>query len=125
MHDYKDEIKCWNCQKVPSECMGMACCHYGMPAFLAQQCDILSTSAEIKSDDAEVAALMMESDIQAPNKERMAWLQNENERLEGMLKIYKEKLADEIARNNLLNKKAKQSDEYFVLLAQCLHDVKV
>ena len=94
-------------------------------ASLVPQCDILSTTAEIKSDDAEVAALMMEVDIQAPNKERMAWLQNENERLEGMLKIYKEKLADEIARNNLLNKKAKQSDEYFVLLAQCLHDVKV
>ena len=39
-------------------------------AFLVPQCDILSTPAELKSDDAEVAALMMEADITAPIKEQ-------------------------------------------------------
>lgn len=39
-------------------------------ASLVPQCDILSTPAEIKSDDAEVAALMMEADITAPVREQ-------------------------------------------------------
>lgn len=65
-----DEIKCWNCSKVPSECMGMACCHYGMSAFLKAQADILSGDEELQADDAAISALMMESDIEAPIKEQ-------------------------------------------------------
>ena len=96
-----------------------------MPKILQPQCDILSTPAEIKSDDAEVAALMMEADITAPIKEQASWVLAENDSLKAQLASVIAQLKEAKEQNSELTRKAKLYDGYFVLLAQCLHDVKV
>lgn len=90
-------------------------------ASLASQCDILSTPA----DDKAVAALMIEADIEAPNKEQASWVLAENDSLKEKLASAMAQLKEAKEQNSELTRKAKLYDGYFGLLAQCLHDVKV
>jgi len=104
------------------------------PSFLQPQADILSTPAEIKSDDAEVAALMMEADITAPIKEQceenarlmreivelkrdMDALRMDNMRLE-------RKLDATVQAKNEAQSKADKYDAAVSLLAELVNDLR-
>lgn len=92
-------IYCRHC----GECHPKYACKKSV-SILSTQCDILSTPAEIKSDDAEVAALMMEADIEAPIKEQC----EENARL--MLEIASIKHDLIVAKHDLVMANMKVED---------------